>query len=59
MDSGVLDGKTTVFDFSGVSVKVLNYAEGQYQGVAKDFERSAEKCHSEITTSLFGRDVGT
>jgi antitoxin component YwqK of YwqJK toxin-antitoxin module len=59
MTDGVLDAKTTVFDFHRDSLRVLNYKEGQFQGVAKDFERSADKCHKEILQTLYGQETGT
>lgn len=59
LTDGVLDSKSTVFDFSKDNLRVLNYTEGKCLGVAKDFERSADKCHKEIVQTLFGREPGT
>lgn len=56
---GVLDSKSTVFDFSKDSLKVMNFTDGKFDAIAKDFERSADKCHRELTNSLFGREKGT
>lgn len=55
---GVLDAKTTVFDFSRDGLRVLNFREGQFLGIAKDFERSADKCHKEILQQLYGQEAG-
>lgn len=56
---GILESKSTVFDFSKDNLKVMNFIEGKFDVIAKDFERSADKCHKELTTSLFGREKGT
>jgi hypothetical protein len=58
LDYGVLDNKTTIFDLSTDSLRVINYDEGKYTDTVKSFERSADKCHKEICLSVFGKEPG-
>ncbi len=58
LDYGVLQGKTTVFNFRDNFLKVLKYEEGTFTSISKSFESSAEKCNRDIVLNVYGKPAG-
>lgn len=54
MDLGVLQGETTAFNGKTNNVKIMEYEDGRFQTVLKEFENYADKCHDNIVRSVFG-----
>lgn len=54
MDLGVLQGETTTFNGKTNNVKIMQYKDGRFQTVLKEFENYVDKCHDSIVRSVFG-----